>query len=96
MTGAVPLTIVLAGKISLVALGLVASWLDVSKRRLPNWLSLLTLAAGLIVTGLSAGFSAVGSHLAHAAVALLVGMVASIPPAIAVARRPLSLSVKAD
>jgi prepilin peptidase CpaA len=75
MTGAVPLTIVLAGKISLVALGLVASWLDVSKRRLPNWLSLLTLAAGLIVTGLSAGFSAVGSHLAHAAVALLVGMV---------------------
>jgi len=28
--------------------------------------------------------------------ALLVGMVASIPPAIAVARRPLSLSVKAD
>jgi prepilin peptidase CpaA len=69
------LTPVLASNVALVLLGLVASWLDVSVRKLPNWLSLLTLATGLAVALSSSGLPAIGSHLAHAAIALLAGMV---------------------
>ncbi|MCJ2178705.1 A24 family peptidase [Novosphingobium album (ex Hu et al. 2023)] len=69
------MTFALAGKLAIVALGVIASWLDITSRRLPNWLSLLTLAAGLLVTGFSAGVSAIGGHMAHAAAALLVGMI---------------------
>src|SRR3546814_1971694 len=65
----------MAGKIALILLALIASWLDISARRLPNWLTLLTLAAGIAVTIFDAGFSALGSHLAHTIIALLVGMI---------------------
>ena len=64
----------MAGKIALILLALIASWLDISARKLPNWLTLLTLAAGIAVTIFDAGVSALGSHLAHALLALLVGM----------------------
>lgn len=64
----------MAGKIALVLLALTACWLDISARRLPNWLALLTLAAGIAVTIFVAGISALPSHLAHALLALLVGM----------------------
>lgn len=65
----------MAGKIALILLALIASWLDISARRLPNWLTLLTLAAGIAVTIFDPGFSALGSHLAHTIIALLVGMI---------------------
>ena len=65
----------MAGKIALVLLALTASWLDISARRLPNWLTLVTLAAGIAVTIVAAGASALGSNLAHAVMALLVGMI---------------------
>ena len=69
------LTPILAGKIVLIALGLAASWLDATTRRLPNWLCLLTLAAGLVLTILVSGADALPGHLAHAFFALLAGMV---------------------
>lgn len=59
---------------TLIAIGLVAAWLDARTRRLPNWLSLLALAAGLAVTAVNTGIPALGSHLLHAAIALVVGM----------------------
>lgn len=61
-------------KIALVLLGLTASWLDIAVRKLPNWLSLLTLLAGTAFTIYAVGLSALGSHLAHVVIALLVGM----------------------
>jgi prepilin peptidase CpaA len=69
------LTPVLAGKIVLIAIGLTASWLDATIRKLPNWLCLLTLAAGLVVTSLVSGPAALPGHLAHAFIALVVGMI---------------------
>jgi len=66
---------VLAGKIALILIGLVASWLDATIRKLPNWLCFITLAAGLAVSVWTSGFAILGSHLAHMLIALLVGMV---------------------
>lgn len=67
------MTLLIAGKVALVALALIASWLDLTVRRLPNWLSLVTLLVGLSLAIVS-GLSVLGSHLAHAVVALLAGM----------------------
>lgn len=69
------MTLLLAGNTALILLALAASWLDVAFRKLPNWLSILTLVVGVAVTIVDAGPSALGSHLAHALLALLVGMI---------------------
>lgn len=69
------MTPLLAGNIALFLLALMASWLDIAFRKLPNWLSLLTLVLGIAVTILDAGPSALVSHLIHALLALLVGMI---------------------
>lgn len=58
----------------LAALGFLACWFDVRERRLPNWLALATLAAGLIFAVWRSGAEALPWHLAHFAIALLVGI----------------------
>jgi prepilin peptidase CpaA len=65
----------IVAQIALAALALVASWLDVRYRRLPNWLTLFTAAVGLLVTAFAAGLPELGSHLLHMLAALVVGMV---------------------
>ena len=69
------MTPVLASKIALILLALTASWLDITVRRLPNWLGILTLLVGIAATIIIAGPWVIGSHLAHALMALLAGMV---------------------
>jgi prepilin peptidase CpaA len=59
---------------ALLGLGAIGSWLDIRQRRLPNWLSGLALLAGLITTVALGGPAAVGWHLLHAVVALVLGM----------------------
>lgn len=51
-----------------------ASWLDWRERRIPNWLSLLILVAGLIFSFVSGGIGALGLTAAHATLALMGGM----------------------
>lgn len=51
-----------------------ASWLDWRERRIPNWLSLLILFAGLISSFATGGIGAFGLSAAHATIALLGGM----------------------
>ncbi len=51
-----------------------AAWLDISARRLPNWLSGLTATAGLLAGAWLAGLPAAGSAAIHAAIALIAGM----------------------
>jgi len=58
----------------LVGLGILASWLDISQRRLPNWLSALVLLSGFAVTLASGGLPLLISHAAHFAIALSVGI----------------------
>lgn len=58
----------------LIALGATATWTDITARRIPNWLSLITLAAALGYAGYSKGLWPVGSHALHAVIALAVGM----------------------
>lgn len=58
----------------LAVAGLVGSWLDFTQRRLPNWLCLIALLAGLGVAFATGGLSALGWHGLHAVVALIVGM----------------------
>lgn len=62
------------GLAGLAAICLAACWLDVTKRRLPNWLSVLALLTGLGLAGFSGGLSALGWHGLHAVVALVGGM----------------------
>ena len=59
----------------LIAAGAFASWSDTFHRRIPNWLSAATAVAGLITGFLLGGLPALGSQAAHAAIALIVGMV---------------------
>lgn len=47
---------------------------DIRHRRLPNWLALALLGFTLAFAFTTGGWSALGWHAAHAAVALLVGM----------------------
>lgn len=54
--------------------GLAGSWLDFTQRRLPNWLCLIALLAGLGTAFAIGGTAALGSHALHAFVALMVGM----------------------
>jgi len=58
----------------LAVAGLVGSWFDFTQRRLPNWLCLVALLAGLGVAFAIGGLTALGWHGLHALVALLVGM----------------------
>lgn len=54
--------------------GLLASWLDVRTRTLPNWLCLATGLSGLAFAAIGGGGAALGWHALHGFVALLVGM----------------------
>jgi prepilin peptidase CpaA len=75
----------LLGRAVLVLACAAACWLDARHRVLPNWLSLATLVSGLgfalagahynaqaFVSGYG-GLAALGSHAAHAALALVAG-----------------------
>ena len=52
----------------------IAAWTDVTQRRIPNWLCLACLVAGLALAAWTGGMSALGWHAAHAVIALLIGM----------------------
>lgn len=64
----------------LAALCLTAAWLDLTQRRIPNWLCGVTALAGLALAVALGGqsdlgrFGELGSHVLHMAVALLGGM----------------------
>lgn len=63
-----PSQIVLAG------LCLAGAWTDLRYRRLSNLLCVVALAGGLGFAFADGGLGAVGSHLLHALIALVVGM----------------------
>lgn len=52
-----------------------AAWTDVRQRRIPNWVSAVTLATGLAATFAVGGLEQMGWSTAHFAVALFVGMI---------------------
>lgn len=54
----------------------VAAWTDLRQRRIPNWLSALTLVIGLAYVGwaVGGGWTATGLAALHAVVALIVTM----------------------
>lgn len=58
----------------LFALSLTGAWLDLSDRRLPNLLCLVTAVAGCTATVLAGGTDALLSALLHMGLALAVGM----------------------
>lgn len=60
--------------IAMAPLALLACWFDISQRRLPNWLVLVTLFIGLGLALIGPGVSALPSRLGHAGIALVVGM----------------------
>jgi prepilin peptidase CpaA len=64
----------LLGRAVLIAACAAACFLDVTKRIIPNWLCLLTLATGLGFAAWAGGLGALGLHGLHASVALLIGM----------------------
>lgn len=51
-----------------------AAWSDLFRRLIPNLLCLALALAGLAGAGVSEGFGGLGSHVAHAFLALLGGM----------------------
>ena len=53
----------------LVGAGLIASWTDIRETRIPNWLSLPLLAAGLLYAGILGGWSGLGDAVLGAVVA---------------------------
>ena len=59
---------------ALIALCAAAAWLDLTQRRIPNWLCGVTAIAGLTLAVTLGGFAGLGSHALHMAVALLGGM----------------------
>lgn len=59
----------------LIALCGLAAWLDLSQRRIPNWLCAITAVAGLAAALMLGDISNLGSHALHALLALLGGMV---------------------
>jgi prepilin peptidase CpaA len=69
------MTLPLAATLVLAACALVGAWLDISQRRIPNWLCLVTMVAGLAFAVMTGGAGALLSPLAHAAIALVVGMI---------------------
>lgn len=55
-------------------LALTACWFDIVQRRLPNWLVLLTMIAGLGLGVIGPGPAELPSRLGHVGIALLAGM----------------------
>jgi len=60
--------------VMLAGLVAIASWTDVRERRIPNWVSALTIVVGLIAVFSLQGLEGVGWAAAHFAVALVAGM----------------------
>ena len=60
---------------ALVLFALAAAWTDVTTRRIGNRLVLACLVVGLGIATWSGGIENLGWHVAHAAVALVIGMV---------------------
>ena len=58
----------------LVFLCLLAAAMDVRTRRIPNWLNLIVLLGGVSSLFMLPGWSAIWPHLAHFAIALVLGM----------------------
>lgn len=52
----------------------VAAWLDLTQRRIPNWLCGLTALAGLAAVAASGSLDDLGSHALHMILALLGGV----------------------
>ena len=69
------MTLQLALALLLTALCLAAGWLDVTTRRLPNWLCAVTLLAGLAPVAIQGAWPQAGSQAAHAGLALVAGMI---------------------
>lgn len=67
----------LSGALLAVLAGLVvyASWTDIKERRIPNWISALTIVTGFAAVFAMGGLVEMGWAAAHFAVALIVGMV---------------------
>lgn len=59
---------------ALIALCVTAAWLDLTQRRIPNWLCGWTAIVGLTLAATLDGWGGLGSHALHAVVALLGGM----------------------
>lgn len=59
---------------ALTGLCVTAAWLDLTRRRIPNWLCGLTAIAGLAVAVALGGFAGLGSHALHMTLALIGGM----------------------
>lgn len=59
---------------ALIALCAIGAWLDLTQRRIPNWLCCLTALVGLAVAVWLDGLGGLGSHALHMVAALIVGM----------------------
>ena len=64
----------MTGTVVLGVCALIGAWLDVTQRRLPNWLSLATGLAGFGFVLAEFGVEQLPWAAGHAAIALLVGM----------------------
>ena len=65
----------LAGTSILMLEVVTGGWLDLTSRRLPNWLCLVTLISGLGFVAAELGLAPAAWALAHSVIALIVGMV---------------------
>lgn len=65
----------LVGTSILMLEAVTGGWLDLTSRRLPNWLCLVTFITGLGFVVAELGLTSAAWALAHSAIALLVGMV---------------------
>lgn len=61
-------------QVVLLVAALIASWTDVTVRRIGNWLSAITLIGGLSYVAVHLGPGALGSHVGHVLIALAIGM----------------------
>ena len=59
----------------LSGLCLVASWLDMRRREIPNWLCMITAISGLAISTYQGGLVLAGSHGLHAVISLAGGLV---------------------
>lgn len=60
---------------TLSVIGIFGAWLDVRHRRLPNWLVSIVAVCGLMIAALNSFPLEFVGHLAHGALALIVGMI---------------------
>ena len=67
--------IALAGTVVLAVCAALGAWLDVTTRRLPNWLCLVTACGGLGFMAAESGAITAGLALAHSTVGLIAGMI---------------------